>query len=222
MSMPTQSLDEWLSAATEKLSAPAKERIKLEIEAHFQDAIEAYRTEGQGDSEARVHALADLGDAKAAAKKFRKRHLTETETTHLKKTLNYYRKYSSPAWLGLVYGCYGLFFILEFHLLKKNVPLILPAVLAVMVLAFTTVEFWIMRFGLTIVSPRRLLMIDILNWLSILSFGGLCGICADWGVFIAMIIGSSVKMVRSIPLWIKLSKIDDASQEIPPSGAAES
>jgi len=72
-------LDEWLEIATKKLARPARRRVRLEIKTHYAEAVAAHQAAGSGEHAARVVALEELGDAKAAAKCFRKRHLTEAE-----------------------------------------------------------------------------------------------------------------------------------------------
>jgi hypothetical protein len=88
MSAPIKSLPEWLTTATENLSAPAKERIKQEIESHFEQAMESHCAEGLTEPQAQARALTELGDAKAAAKSFRKSHLTAAEAQVVQVRLN--------------------------------------------------------------------------------------------------------------------------------------
>lgn len=80
-----QTLSEWLRIATWKLAGPAQERIRLEIETHYAQSVEVHRGNGLSEIDARAAALADLGDPEAAAKRFRKRHLTESEAAKLKR-----------------------------------------------------------------------------------------------------------------------------------------
>jgi hypothetical protein len=81
----------WLDVATKELIFPARERIKLEIAAHFEDAVERYRSEGATEPEAKTQALLDLGDPGDAAKRFRKEHLTESEMQRIDGHFRYYR-----------------------------------------------------------------------------------------------------------------------------------
>jgi hypothetical protein len=83
-----QTLSDWLEVSTRKLAEPAKERIRAEIEAHYAEAVAGYVTTGLSQSAVAAAALADLGDAKAAAKRFRKRHLTKWEEQIVKRFLN--------------------------------------------------------------------------------------------------------------------------------------
>lgn len=71
------SLTEWLEVATAGLTAPAREKIEREISAHYLDAVEAHRANGESDKTAHAGALAELGDLEKAGVKFRKQYLTE-------------------------------------------------------------------------------------------------------------------------------------------------
>lgn len=79
-----QTLAQWVVIATWKLVEPAKERIRAEIEAHYAEAVEAHQENGMSETNARAAALAELGDPKAAGRRFCKNHLTKGEEQHLK------------------------------------------------------------------------------------------------------------------------------------------
>lgn len=100
-----QTLSEWLDIATRKLTDASKERIWTEIEAHYTEAVEAHRENGLSELDARKASLIQLGDARAAAKHFRKRHLTEREEKTLKAAGNAGRS----IWNLLLY--YGVFLV---------------------------------------------------------------------------------------------------------------
>jgi len=71
-----RNLAEWLDLATRSLVPPAQARIRAEIETHYADAVQSHLEDGSSASAAQSAALADLGDAQAAAKRFRREHLT--------------------------------------------------------------------------------------------------------------------------------------------------
>ena len=73
------SVSDWLELATNKLAATARKRIGLEVEGHYAEAVRAHVEEGMSEWDAEAAALAELGDAWAAARRFRKQHLTEWE-----------------------------------------------------------------------------------------------------------------------------------------------
>src|SRR5438105_162786 len=79
-----QQLVEWLVFATYGLVATARERIELEIEAHFADGVARRVTEGWIREDAELAAVLELGDAKSAAKAFHKRYLTVEEEKRLR------------------------------------------------------------------------------------------------------------------------------------------
>jgi len=74
-----QNLSEWLETATGELVPSAQARVSAEIETHFAEAVQRHREQGLADSSALVAALTDLGDAHAAAARFRREHLTKLE-----------------------------------------------------------------------------------------------------------------------------------------------
>lgn len=80
---PQYELTAWIVLATDGLVAPARERIKQEIEAHYADAVARHMTEGLPRATAEAQALDELGDINVAAKGFRKRYLTEKEEAWL-------------------------------------------------------------------------------------------------------------------------------------------
>jgi hypothetical protein len=82
---PVSDLPEWLGIATKDLVAPAKERIQSEIESHYAEASAAHLVAGLSESNARKEALAELGDAQEAAKRFRKQHLTVNEAEKIER-----------------------------------------------------------------------------------------------------------------------------------------
>jgi hypothetical protein len=77
------SLAEWLEIATDGIAAAGRERIAREIEVHFAEAVESHLAQGETEEAAKDNALRDLGDAKTARRKFRKRHLTAKEEHRL-------------------------------------------------------------------------------------------------------------------------------------------
>ena len=78
-----QELTAWLVLATFGIVAPARDRIKREIEAHFADAVAAHVAKGLSQDEAETRALQELGDIHSAAKAFQKKHLTSQDVEWL-------------------------------------------------------------------------------------------------------------------------------------------
>src|SRR5579871_4333657 len=77
----------WLHTATSALCDQARSRIAVEIKAHYADLVKAHLTEGMELIDARLKALEDLGDARVAARRFRKQHLTKREQEWISWTL---------------------------------------------------------------------------------------------------------------------------------------
>ena len=88
-----QQLRDWLRTATAGLVAPAKQRIRTEIEAHYREAVAAHLGDGLLERRAKAAAVAELGDAKAAAKRFRRSHLTTTEVEAVNRALRWTRSW---------------------------------------------------------------------------------------------------------------------------------
>ncbi len=212
MSTPIKSLPEWLNAATNNLSAPAKERIKLEIESHFQQAIESHCAEGVTEGQAQTRALAELGDAKAAAKSFRKTYLTATEAIVIGTTLNRYRRVSVQCYH---YGGYLLGFVVGYYILKKqHAPLIFPAILAIIILTFQTICLWGARWPVCRSSVRLFFTLQMLIWFTTMT---LCGCYLQWGFgFLIFITIMSTNHLESLRLWFKIQRAHDLGWETPP------
>lgn len=90
----------WLESATMGLVAPAKQRIRTEIEAHYREAVAAHVAEGLSEPHAKIAAVAELGDAVAAWKRFRKSHLTAEDA---KQAARYLKVARSVWWLLCMY-----------------------------------------------------------------------------------------------------------------------
>jgi hypothetical protein len=120
---PPKNLGQWLEIATYDLVAPAKERIRTEIEAHYAEAVADHMAhEGVSKADAETAALAELGDAPAAAKKFRKQYLTESEVSGNERLIKMFRRWIFP--LG---WSFFFFFSLFAHLFRKkeSIPILI-------------------------------------------------------------------------------------------------
>jgi hypothetical protein len=78
-------LKAWLETARKNLSPKARIRVREQILEHYNAALESYLQSGKTLESALALALADLGSAKDAAKKFEQVHLTNKEMTALLK-----------------------------------------------------------------------------------------------------------------------------------------
>jgi hypothetical protein len=66
--------------ATRDLMPSAQARVRPEIEAHYAEAVASHLKDGLPEPAAQAAALADLGDAQVAARRFQKEHLTIRDT----------------------------------------------------------------------------------------------------------------------------------------------
>ena len=73
----SQDLVRWLNTATRGLPAETKAQIRGEIEAHYQDALQAHLAGGKSMEVARRAALADLGQADETGCDLREIHLAD-------------------------------------------------------------------------------------------------------------------------------------------------
>ena len=130
-------LHAWLRIATKGLATRAKERIRLEIEAHHAEAVSDHLRKGLSESDARSAALAELGDAGKAAKCFRKRHLTTQEAEGVERAFS---RLGSRWWLLFNYiYCACLFFAVKMHYRSFLVPLAVVFIATVIIPTFNFV-----------------------------------------------------------------------------------
>jgi hypothetical protein len=208
-----QSLCEWLQIATDGLSTLAKERIWLEIEAHFTEGVEGHQTAGCTEDEARFAALAELGDAHAAAKRFRRRHLTENEA----KRAEQIRKNSGrPTWLvGWYLADASVWFLYLPILTRYHVPLVFPAVVVVICAALQTINFFEARRKRPKPDIRQLVSIEILLNACFMLFFVWLGIWGNWGPCLVVSIPIFRWLVPDFLLWSKLGHVDRVWPETP-------
>jgi hypothetical protein len=72
----------WLETANDGLCEEACQATRQEIESHYSDALKSYLAAGRSQAEARLVAMADLGDPREANRRFKKTHLTIKEARH--------------------------------------------------------------------------------------------------------------------------------------------
>jgi Flp pilus assembly protein TadB len=130
-------LHAWLRIATEGLATRAKERIRLEIEAHHAEAVSDHLRKGLSECDARSAALAELGNARKAAKCFRERHLTSREAVGVEWAFS---RQGSRWWLlsNYIY-CACLFFAVKTHYRTLLVPLAVVFIATVLIPTFNYV-----------------------------------------------------------------------------------
>jgi hypothetical protein len=104
-----QNLSEWLEAATRKIAPPARERIRLEIEAHYAESVATHLAGGLSENDAQMAALAELGDVRHAARRFKRQYLTTWQAQNLEA--------SDKNSTNLIY--LGVFYLMFFMTLDK-------------------------------------------------------------------------------------------------------
>jgi len=130
-------LQAWLRIATNGLAPRAKERIRLEIEAHHASAVSDHLRKGLSEFDARSAALAELGDAGKAARCFRKCHLTTREAEGVERALS---RLGSRWWLLFNYiYCACLFFAAKTHYRMFLFPLVVVFITTVIIPTFNSV-----------------------------------------------------------------------------------
>lgn len=222
-----QSLSEWLEIATRKLTDASKQRIRAEIEVHYAEAAETHREAGLSESDAQTKSLMDLGDAKAAARRFRKRHLAESEV----RTLKYLEKIGrSIVHLMASYCVFAGFALDQFSHQQRAHTLdpyrIFGLVLEFLVLiALPTVCFAIAKFGRS--KPNKHLV--LLQAVSGIFPGYVLGRFfsegfvpfGDWLYFV-FALTLLAQLEFSFRIWLKLGKARLIGSQTPPTAPAQS
>lgn len=204
----------WLEIATKNLAVPAKERIRAEIDEHYTETVTSHLAEGMSESDARISALAELGDARKAAKRFRKIHMTKFNAAQVKLGVKYAKNR-----LVLVGGYFVWFLMFFWGALdgpSKTVHLIVGFYIFVII---PTAKFIIVRRK----SIRFLFFMDIIALIFLgaslfyitNTFGGFASdfrrylYFAVWGVLWICII------LNPLRTWLKLRHIPNIHDEVP-------
>lgn len=219
-----QTLSEWLEIATRKLTDASKERIRVEIEAHYAEAVEAHREGGLSEADAQSKALRELGDARAAARRFRKQHLTERENEWLKFSDKWGR---SIFWLILSYFTFVGFAVDQLPMRRnalihyRHQALGLGLEFLVMV-AVPTIRIALARLGSS--KPNRhLLLLNPFIWfylgpfLDRLFWKGFSRLEINLNV---LGLAYLIVYLLCIRLWIKLGKTGPVHSQTPPANPA--
>jgi hypothetical protein len=220
----------WLDIATDGLCAAAKERVRLEIEGHYTEAVAAHITDDFPERISRAAALTELGDANDARRRFRKQHLTKRESVRLDEILRNLQNLPS---LPSLLKCYGILasqiIILAFfghgHSNRHWFALIF-SILLFMLAVMPTIGFALRRY-----YRAKQRMHVLLNW-QFVEFGIIWGVCipillglfwpgdndGSWIVFIAIYASYSssapMMIIREFRLWRKLRRRADLWNEL--------
>ena len=154
-----RNLDQWLQIATTELVVPAERRIWAEVTSHYEEAVEGHLQEGLPIALAQHAALAELGDAKAAGRRFRTSHLTEAEVRKVAVLLKSYQPSLEVHIWGLT-GCCSLGSVLP----KFLSPISSLVCMVVVMIVYETVVFVLARGK----SPRSLVLMSMGVWLMLM------------------------------------------------------
>lgn len=159
---PAQNLSEWLHVATKNLAPMAVWRISKDITSHYEEAVEGHVENGLPTSDAEAAALAELGDASAAARRFRRAHLTRREfrTVSWMLTLaprNWVRASVQAAWYCL--WCFLCFVNLHLFRVTNGFAYAVVAVL----LLFRIISILLARRESAVPTPQLLVLMASLN-----------------------------------------------------------
>jgi hypothetical protein len=95
-----QSLENWLSVATQNLEPRAAQKVWNEIAEHVENSVHQHQLEGMSEFEARALAVKELGDAHVSAKEFERTYLTASEFERLTKNK---KQAKGLIWIGLAF-----------------------------------------------------------------------------------------------------------------------
>lgn len=218
----------WVQIAADQLSSPAKERVQLEIQSHFDEAVESHQSEGASEAESQARALEDLGDPKAAGKRFRKSHLTESEANYLGGLLKFHGDLGQNVWLATLFYGSSLVVIARgwFALAKTRYPVTRTALSLIISLALYPLMSWLARRR----GSRSLRVLVALDYgafyapLAILvclrDFAGLVTTLVLLFLLVlvavsGVLIGRETRSLLAFRLMFKLPRIGDVRSEIP-------
>jgi hypothetical protein len=208
--IPTKPSDlaQWLETATEGIASSGKERIRREIEAHYAEAVEAHLAKGEAEPVAQANALGELGNARTAGRRFRRRHLTEREERRL---LWFQYFAASGVWLAVL-----LFFssgLMALILVDRPRHTLIYCVLNLLLgFAFPCFAFWKMKqpeSKLNLYSAAALeLSYLALITISYVLLAGFSPFGYMWSIYLLMWIP---RLFLSFQTWKKLRKNENAA-----------
>lgn len=207
----------WLESATSGLVAPAKQRVRTEIEAHYRQAVAAHVAEGLSEPRAKIAAVAELGDPIAAWKRFRKSHLTAEDVKQAGRSL----KVARSVWWLL--GMYLFFYYVQFtdRDLAQGTRYLAPSALSV-------IEFLALVVVPTVCCfiARRKNSRPNTSWVVFMQSSALyaCMLCnffsddrRDYRLLVNGLMFACVILIPPLRLWRKLRRAGDDWQEMPPT-----
>ncbi len=217
---PINNLQDWLEVATGDLVASAEKRIRLEIETHYAEATADHMVGGCPESVARARALAELGDPRTAARRFRKRHLTKWEAEKVEKALQGGR--TSLVWGYLLSALLVIYIISRYSNRHFLSPLVLIAVDFVGLIVLHTVYVLVARSRHARSHIRLLILLTPVTVSlcipPLLYFiGG-----PDSMLWMILLVSSWPALIAPLRLGYKLGKVEKNGDDTLPPGAVSS
>jgi|SRR5579872_2067424 len=223
---PVEDLYEWLEIATKKLAPPARARVKLEIEAHYAEAVAAHRAAGSLEYASQAEALAELGDAKEAARNFQKRHLTAREFKAVEGMLKSARMFSD------LLGGYFFFAMLSFSELLQPAHgsqlyrFALPFAYFWFFAALPTSAFFLARRKTGSSVIRSLVLTQSIGGFVGVIAGNMLLVFGGYASYLWPAVGFSIwflmTVLSQLRLWNKLGNVPEVWDEMPPENTAAS
>jgi hypothetical protein len=209
-------VSEWLEIATVGIAADGKERITREIKTHYCEAVEAHLKQGKSEQVAQTKALEELGDPWAAARRFRKKHLSGAEQKFLHAL---YNRAFAPVRNPSVIFCVILFPLMFYYTSQVEEYSARRVILFASTLIMTCVLFPLLAYfqakRLSVaMATRRLLMIDVSTWAAL----GLVVTLVTWsyeGPFGIFVLCSILTIRRRLVVLNKILKPSDAENLTP-------
>ena len=213
-----EGLDAWLETATDDLTAPVRERIRVELQSHFADAVADHMANGFTEAEAKAAALSGLGSPTAARRRFHRRHLTEKDVERIGNTMKWasgrHLVWSLPL---LVVAC-AVFLYTDKNLPRQLQPSALDIVVSVVLIfgLFQLLSYLKLKQGGRAPDLRDLVLLQMLpEAISIALFIWWFS-RFDW-IFCFAQCGPVIQTICKVWLWRKLLRVADIWQEMPPS-----
>jgi hypothetical protein len=213
----------WLETATAGLVTPAKQRIRTEIEAHYREAVAAHVAQGLSEPSAKNAALVELGEPRAAAKRFRRSHLTTKNVGAVNKARRWIGPWGLPVAFLLFFG--SQFVHRDVFQEEGRHYLASTTLFAIEIITFIVVPTicFAMARRRNAGSNIRLLVlmptISVYVWMGSMWFT-IYGLSFSFWLLTSMCLGPG--FVGTLLLWRKLREVADVWSEIPPSNAASS
>jgi hypothetical protein len=206
-------LHAWLRIATSGLAARAKERIRLEIEAHHAEAVSDHLRKGLSESAARSAALAELGDADKAAKSFRQRHLTTREAEGVERAFKWL---GSPWWLLFNDYLFLNFCAFVFYAVKTHYRSVSVSLVPLAVVFMTTVIVPMFTRRMVRSRPQNICSSIFMAIVAFLLYGlSYIYLLAGFSFFLVISVSLITSLIPSFRVWLKLRHVPNVWDEIP-------